>query len=256
MPTPASTSGSSTSIGRVAFTTDGGRRDSQNQRSHDRADIRLEEIGPHAGHIADVVADVVGDRRRVARIVFRDAGFDLTHQVRPDIGRLGVDASTHTGKERDRARSEREARQHGHDPRQARLRIAEAYIELYRMNSAKDREHPTRPRRSPSRHRPRRRRATPDSDRSSLQLRSERWLRWQSAFRKSRPSRSRPRRRPARVRPAPSSRDSRHSPRRANRRRPAQRSPAPCIPVPGTPSHRPGYDRRFSPSSHCPDPAC
>ena len=69
----------------------------------DRADIALEEVGAHAGHVADVVAHVVGNHGRVAGIVFGDARFDLADQVRADIGRLGVDAATDTGKEGDAA---------------------------------------------------------------------------------------------------------------------------------------------------------
>ena len=45
--------------------------------------IGLEQIGRHAGAVADIVADVIGDRCRIARIVFRNAGFDLADQSPP-----------------------------------------------------------------------------------------------------------------------------------------------------------------------------
>ena len=48
--------------------------------------VGLEQVGGHAGAVADVVADVVGDHRRVARVVFGDAGLDLADQVSADVG--------------------------------------------------------------------------------------------------------------------------------------------------------------------------
>jgi hypothetical protein len=59
----------------------------------DGADVRLEEVGAHAGHVADVVTDVVGDDGGVARVVLGDAGLDLADQVGADVGGLGVDAA-------------------------------------------------------------------------------------------------------------------------------------------------------------------
>ena len=56
----------------------------------DRADERLEEVGAHAGDVADVVAHVVGDDRRVVRVVLVDARLDLADEVGADVGRLGV----------------------------------------------------------------------------------------------------------------------------------------------------------------------
>ena len=72
------------------------------QHHRDRGDgVRLEQIGCHPGAVADVVADVVGDHGRVARVVFRDAGLDLADEVRADIGGLGEDAASETGEYRD-----------------------------------------------------------------------------------------------------------------------------------------------------------
>ncbi len=70
--------------------------------------IGLEQVGGHAGAVADVVADVVGDGRRVARIVFRNAGLDLADQVAADVGALGEDAAAETGEDRDQRGAEAE----------------------------------------------------------------------------------------------------------------------------------------------------
>ena len=69
----------------------------------------LEEVGRHAGAVADVVADVVGDHGRIARIVFRNAGFDLADEVGADVGALGEDAAAESREDRDQRRAEREA---------------------------------------------------------------------------------------------------------------------------------------------------
>ena len=74
--------------------------------------VGLKQIGRHARTVADVVADVVRDDRRVARVVLRDPGFDLAHKVRTDVGCLGVDAAAQPGEHRHQTRAEREADQH------------------------------------------------------------------------------------------------------------------------------------------------
>ena len=68
---------------------------------HGRDRVGLEEVGRHARAIADVVADVVRDDRRVARIVFRNAGLELADEVGTDVGGLGVDATAESGEHRD-----------------------------------------------------------------------------------------------------------------------------------------------------------
>ena len=65
----------------------------------DGAGVGFVEVGAHAGHVADVVADVVGDGGRVARVVLGDAGFDLADQVGADVGRLGEDAAADAGEQ-------------------------------------------------------------------------------------------------------------------------------------------------------------
>ena len=75
--------------------------------------VGLEEVGRHAGAVADVVADVVGDGGRVAGVVLGDARLDLAHQVGPDVGRLGEDAAADPHEQGEQRGAEGEADQHG-----------------------------------------------------------------------------------------------------------------------------------------------
>ena len=83
----------------------------QNHRRDHRHHVGLEQVGGHAGAVADVVADVVGDDRRVARVVLGNAGFDLTHQIGTDVGTLGEDAAAETGEDRDQRGAEAQGHQ-------------------------------------------------------------------------------------------------------------------------------------------------
>jgi hypothetical protein len=65
------------------------------------AAVGLEDVRPHAGDVAHVVAHVVGDHARVARVVLRDAGFHLTHQIGTHVRTLGIDAAADPGEEGD-----------------------------------------------------------------------------------------------------------------------------------------------------------
>ena len=78
----------------------------------DRAAITFVEVGTHTGYVAHVVAYVVGDGGRVARVVFGNVGFHFTYEVGTHVGGLGIDTSTHTGKQRLR-RSTHSEGQHG-----------------------------------------------------------------------------------------------------------------------------------------------
>ena len=71
--------------------------------------VRLEQVGGHAGAVADVVADVVGDHGRVARVVLGDARLDLADEVGADVGGLREDAAAETREDRDQRAAEREA---------------------------------------------------------------------------------------------------------------------------------------------------
>ena len=78
--------------------------------------VGLEQVGRHAGAVADIVADVVGDGRGIARIVLRNPGLDLADEVAADIGAFGEDAAAETGEDRDQrgAEAERDERVDDH----------------------------------------------------------------------------------------------------------------------------------------------
>ncbi len=89
-----------------------GQHQAAQQHGGDDGDrIGLEQVGGHAGAVAHVVTHVVGDHRRVARIVFGNAGFDLAHQVGTDVGTLGEDAAAQTREDRDQRGTEGQADQ-------------------------------------------------------------------------------------------------------------------------------------------------
>ena len=84
----------------------------QAREQHRRDDgdrVGLEEVRSHAGAVADVVADVVRDHGGIARVVLGDAGFDLSYQVRPDVGTLGEDAAAEPREDRDQRAAEGES---------------------------------------------------------------------------------------------------------------------------------------------------
>ena len=83
----------------------------EDHRRDDGHFVALEDVGRHAGAVADVVADVVGDGRGVAGIVLGDAGLDLADQVGADVGGLGVDAAADAHEQRQQRAAEAEAQQ-------------------------------------------------------------------------------------------------------------------------------------------------
>ena len=85
--------------------------DAQDHGRHDRHFVALENVGRHAGTVADVVADVVGNGGGVAGIVFGNAGFDLADQVGADVGGLGVDAAADAHEQGQQRAAEAEAQQ-------------------------------------------------------------------------------------------------------------------------------------------------
>jgi hypothetical protein len=89
----------------------GGAGDEQGDQHHggaDGDDIGLEQVGGHAGAVADIVADVVGDHGRVAGVVLGDAGLDLADEVGADVGGLGEDAAAETREDGDERGAEGE----------------------------------------------------------------------------------------------------------------------------------------------------
>ena len=82
-------------------------RGEHHRRDH-RDHIGLEQVRGHAGAIADVVADIVGDGRRIAWIVLGNAGLHLADEIGADIRALGEDAAAETGEDRDQRGAEAE----------------------------------------------------------------------------------------------------------------------------------------------------
>src|SRR5208282_5883483 len=76
------------------------------------------------GAIADVVADIVGDGRRVPWIVLRNAGFDLADEIGAHVRALGEDAAPESGEDRNQ-RGAKAERDQGVDRGSIRGRIAE-----------------------------------------------------------------------------------------------------------------------------------
>ena len=76
-----------------------------------RHGIGLEQVSRHAGAVADIVADVIGDDRRVARIIFRNTGFDLADEVSADIRALGENTAAQACENRNEGTAEGEAHQ-------------------------------------------------------------------------------------------------------------------------------------------------
>ncbi len=118
--------------------TDGAeRRDAEDYRGDEGHFVRLEEVGGHARAVADVVADVVGDRCGVARIVLGDSRLDLADQIGTDVGGLREDPATDTQEEGQQRAAEAES----HEDRRAR--VLEDRDDHGRTGEAQpDREHP------------------------------------------------------------------------------------------------------------------
>ena len=88
------------------------RRLAEDERGDERHGVGLEQVGRHAGAVADVVADVVGDGGRVARVVLGDALLDLADEVGADVGRLGEDAAADAHEHGEQRGAEAEALEH------------------------------------------------------------------------------------------------------------------------------------------------
>ena len=70
----------------------------QCQGRDDGAHIGFKQVGAHSGHIAHIVPHVIGDNRRISRIIFRDPGLHFAHQIGAHIGGFRIYTAPHTGK--------------------------------------------------------------------------------------------------------------------------------------------------------------
>ena len=112
------------------------KRRAQNRRTDDGADVRFEQVGAHAGDVADVVADVIGDNGRIARIVFGDARFDFAHEVGAHVGGFRVNAAAHARKQCNRRCAEAKARKNFEDLVHAFADKNDVRIEQEQANNA------------------------------------------------------------------------------------------------------------------------
>ena len=93
-------------IGHRGFGVAGQQQRAEQHGGDDCHRVRLEQIGRHAGAIADVVAHVVGDDRGIARIVFGNAGFHLADEIGADIRALGEYSAAQPRENRDQRPAE------------------------------------------------------------------------------------------------------------------------------------------------------
>ena len=68
-------------------------------RSKDGTAIALVKVGAHTGHIAYIIAYVIGDGCGIARVVFGDTGFHFTHEVGSYVGGFRIDTAAHACKQ-------------------------------------------------------------------------------------------------------------------------------------------------------------
>ena len=72
----------------------------QNHRCANGHNIGFKQVGRHTSTIANVIADIVSDRRRVAGVILRNICFNLTHEVSADVRSLGKYTTAQTRKDR------------------------------------------------------------------------------------------------------------------------------------------------------------
>jgi hypothetical protein len=115
----------------------GERRGAEDQRRDQRDLVGLEQVGRHARAVADVVADVVRDRRGVSRVVLGNALLHLADQVGADVRGLGEDAAAHPHEHREQRAAEPEADQHA-----GRVLLEDQQDHGRAEQAEADREHP------------------------------------------------------------------------------------------------------------------
>ncbi len=83
----------------------------ENHGGHGGDGEGFEQVGRHAGAVAHIVADIVGDGGRVAWIVLRNAGFHLADHIAAHVGAFGEDAAAKACEDRNQRRAEAECHQ-------------------------------------------------------------------------------------------------------------------------------------------------
>ena len=101
--------------------------DEQCHQHHRRAqgdDIGFEQVGRHAGAVADIITDVIGDDAGVAVVVLIEAEFVLADHVGPHVGGLGEDAAAQPREDRDQRGAEAQRHQRIDDRTRSGLHAA------------------------------------------------------------------------------------------------------------------------------------
>src|SRR5690606_3214667 len=75
----------------------GDKESPQYHGTDDRSHIGFKKVGTHSGHIPDIVPHIVRNGGGVQGVILRNTCFHLAHQVRSNVGGLGVDSPAHTG---------------------------------------------------------------------------------------------------------------------------------------------------------------
>ncbi|CAB4337026.1 unannotated protein [freshwater metagenome] len=83
-------------------------QDAKQHHGNSRNGIGLEEVGCHACAVANVVANVVSNNGRVARVILGNSGLDLADEIGADVGGLREDAAAKTGEDGDQRSTETE----------------------------------------------------------------------------------------------------------------------------------------------------
>ena len=90
-------------------------RRAESRRSENRTAVGFVKVRTHTGDVADVVAHVVRDGGGIARVVFRDSGFDFADEVRADVRRLRVNTAADAREQRLRRSTHAEGQHRGRD---------------------------------------------------------------------------------------------------------------------------------------------
>ena len=73
--------------------------------------VRFKNIGRHTGAVAYVIAYQVGYHGGVARIIFRDTGFNFPNEVGSHVSGFGVNTTAHAHEKREERTAETEPQQ-------------------------------------------------------------------------------------------------------------------------------------------------
>ena len=73
--------------------------DAPSHGGEDGAAVALVQVCAHTGYVAHIVAHIIGNGGRIARVILRDVLLHLAHNIGPYVRGLGVDTAAHAGKQ-------------------------------------------------------------------------------------------------------------------------------------------------------------